>query len=165
MTQGNGSNGSSAVRSYDAVIVGAGFGGMYMLHHLRELGFSARVIEAAGGVGGTWYWNRYPGARCDIESIQYSYSFDDDLQQEWDWSERYATQPEILAYAEHVADRFGLRSGITLSTRVTSTAYDADRNLWVIDTDRGAQVTARFCIAAVGCLSTTQVPDWPGVER
>ncbi|GAA0612082.1 NAD(P)/FAD-dependent oxidoreductase [Sporichthya brevicatena] len=157
--------GAALPTTCDVLIVGAGFGGLYMLHKLRQLGFDAHVIEAAAGVGGTWYWNRYPGARCDIESIQYSYSFDDELQQEWNWSERYAAQPEILAYAEHVADRFGLRSGITFSTRVTATTYDAARNLWMIDTDRGAQVNARFCIAAVGCLSTPQVPSWPGVEN
>ena len=96
-------------RDFDAVVVGAGFGGLYMLHVLRKLGFSARVYEAGSGVGGTWYWNRYPGARCDIESMQYSYSFDDDLDQTWHWTEKYAPQPEILAYANHVADRFDLR--------------------------------------------------------
>jgi cyclohexanone monooxygenase len=147
----------------DVVIVGAGFGGLYMLHKLRELGFDAHIVEAGGGVGGVWYWNRYPGARCDIESIQYSYSFDDALQQEWVWSERYATQPEILRYAEHVAERFGLWSGITFNTPVTATTYDEERDTWTLSTETG-ELTARYCIAAVGCLSTTQVPDWPGVE-
>jgi cyclohexanone monooxygenase len=123
-----------------------------------------RFCEKGGDVGGTWYWNRYPGARCDIESIQYSYSFDEALQQEWVWSERYATQPEILRYAEHVADRFGLWSGITFNARVTATTYDEDRNTWTLSSDEG-ELTARYCIAAVGCLSTTQVPDWPGLER
>src|SRR5438067_6719114 len=104
----------------DAVIVGAGFAGLYMLHKLRGLGMSARVYEAADGVGGTWYWNRYPGARCDVESLDYSYSFDDALQQEWRWSERYAAQPEILAYANHVADRFDLRRDIQFETCVTA---------------------------------------------
>src|SRR5436190_9708794 len=103
---------------YDAVIVGAGFGGLYMLHRLRELGRTAIALEAGSGVGGTWYWNRYPGARCDIESLEYSYSFDEDLQQEWEWSERYATQPEILRYLDHVADRFDLRRDIRLDARV-----------------------------------------------
>ena len=104
----------------DVVIVGAGFAGLYMLHRLRGLGLSARVFEAGGGVGGTWYWNRYPGARCDVESMQYSFSFDDDLQQEWQWTELYASQPEILTYANHVADRFDLRRDIRFNTRVTA---------------------------------------------
>ena len=107
---GSGSSQSATGKAYDVVVVGAGFAGMYMLHRLRGLGLSARVYEQGGGVGGTWYWNRYPGARCDVESMQYSYSFSDELQQEWDWSERYAPQPEILKYANHVADRFDLRS-------------------------------------------------------
>src|SRR5258708_36935826 len=103
--------------AYDVVIVGAGFAGMYMLHRLRGLGFSARVYEQGGGVGGTWYWNRYPGGRCDVESMQYSYSFSDELQREWDWRQRYAPQPEVLKYANHVADRFGLRADIRSNTR------------------------------------------------
>ena len=103
----------------DAVIVGAGFSGMYMLHRLRGLGLTSTVIEAAGGVGGTWYWNRYPGARCDIESVVYSYSFSEELEQDWTWSSRYATQPELLRYAEHVADRFDLRRDMRFETRVT----------------------------------------------
>ena len=102
----------------DVVVVGAGFAGLYMLFRLRGLGFSVRVYEQGGGLGGTWYWNRYPGARCDIESMQYSYSFSEELQQEWNWSERYASQPEILEYANHVADRFNLRRDISLNTRV-----------------------------------------------
>ena len=110
----------------DVVIVGAGFAGMYMLHKVRGLGLSARCIEAGGDVGGTWYWNRYPGARCDVESMQYSYEFSDELQQEWDWSERYATQPEILSYAQHVADRFDLRDDIQFDTRVESATFDDD---------------------------------------
>src|SRR5881394_3900686 len=104
---------------FDVIVVGAGFAGLYMLHRLRGLGFSVRVLEAASGVGGTWYWNRYPGARCDVESVEYSYQFSPELQQEWEWSERYATQPEILRYANHVADRFDLRRDIQLNTRVT----------------------------------------------
>src|SRR6185437_10177756 len=110
--------------SYDVIVVGAGFAGMYMLHRLRGIGFSARVFEAGDGVGGTWYWNRYPGARCDVESMQYSYQFSDELQQEWEWSERYATQPEILTYANHVADRFDLRRDMQFETRVRAAAYD-----------------------------------------
>src|SRR5215510_2501379 len=116
----------------DAAIVGAGFAGLYMLHRLRGLGFSARVIEAGSGVGGTWYWNRYPGARCDVESVQYSYQFDPALEQEWGWTERYATQPEILKYANHVADRFDLRREMQFETRVTQAAFDETANVWRI---------------------------------
>src|SRR5262249_21207725 len=108
----------------DAVVVGAGFAGMYMLHRLRGLGLSALVFEAGGGVGGTWYWNRYPGARCDVESMQYSFSFSEELDQEWTWSEKYAPQPEILKYANHIADRFDLRRDIVFDTRVTAATYD-----------------------------------------
>src|SRR6516165_6757469 len=118
--------------AYDVVVVGAGFAGMYMLYRLRRLGFSVRVYEQGGGVGGTWYWNRYPGARCDVESMQYSYSFSDELQQEWDWSERYAPQPEILKYANHVADRFNLRTDIQFNTRVDSAGFDAETNTWSV---------------------------------
>jgi cyclohexanone monooxygenase len=149
----------------DAVIVGAGFAGMYMLHRLRRLGFAARVIEAAGGVGGTWYWNRYPGARCDVESVQYSYQFDDALQQEWEWSERYAAQPEILCYANHVADRFDLRRDIQFNTRVMSAAFDETEGRWTIETSDGARISARFCIMATGCLSSPNLPMFDGLER
>jgi cyclohexanone monooxygenase len=151
-------------RHLDAVVVGAGFAGLYMLHRLRGLGFSARVFEAGDGVGGTWYWNRYPGARCDVESMDYSYSFSDELQQEWTWSERYAAQPEILRYINHVADRFDLRRDIQLSTRVTSATFDEATGRWTVETDRGDRVSARFCIMATGCLSTTQVPKIPGLD-
>src|ERR1700760_3926055 len=120
--------------SYDAVVVGAGFAGMYMLHRLRGLDFSVRVYEQGDGVGGTWYWNRYPGARCDVESMQYSYSFSEELQQQWDWSERYAPQPEILKYANHVADRFDLRRDIAFSTRVERAVFDEDTNRWSVTT-------------------------------
>ncbi len=116
--------------TYDVVVVGAGFAGMYMLHRLRALGLTVRVYEQGGDVGGTWYWNRYPGARCDVESMQYSYSFSDELQQEWDWSERYAPQPEILKYANHVADRFNLRPDIALNTRVDRAGFDESANSW-----------------------------------
>jgi cation diffusion facilitator CzcD-associated flavoprotein CzcO len=149
---------------FDAVIVGAGFAGLYMLHRLRALGHSARVYEAGGGIGGTWYWNRYPGARCDVESMDYSYSFCDELQQEWRWTERYASQPEILRYAEHVADRFDLRRDIQLDTRVTAAHFDAAASRWQIETDRGDRVSARFCIMATGCLSTSRIPPFPGLE-
>ena len=150
--------------SPDAVIVGAGFAGLYMLHRLRGLGLSARVYEAGGGVGGTWYWNRYPGARCDVESMDYSYSFSDALQQEWRWTERYAAQPEILRYANHVADRFDLHRDIQLETRVTSAVFDEAADRWTIETDRGDRVSAQFCIMATGCLSDAQVPEIPGLE-
>jgi len=155
---------SDSVRRLDAVVVGAGFAGLYMLHRLRGLGLSARVYEAGDGVGGTWYWNRYPGARCDVESMDYSYSFSDALQQEWRWTERYASQPEILRYINHVADRFDLRRDVQLSTRVTSAVFDEAANRWTVQTDRGDLVSAQFCIMATGCLSDAQVPDIPGRE-
>jgi cyclohexanone monooxygenase len=150
--------------NFDAVVIGAGFAGMYMLHRLRKLGVSARVYESGDGVGGTWYWNRYPGARCDVESLQYSYSFDDQLQQEWEWTERYPRQDEILRYLDHVADRFDLRKDIQFETRVTSATYDEDTGLWTITTDRGDRVVARFLISAMGCLSASQVPKIPGLD-
>jgi cyclohexanone monooxygenase len=148
----------------DAIIVGAGFGGLYMLHRLRGLGLSARILEAADGVGGTWYWNRYPGARCDVESMQYSFSFDEALQQEWKWSERFAAQPEILRYANHVADRFDLRRDIHFETRVESAKYDEAADRWTVTTDKGDVVTARFCIMATGCLSAARLPDIAGIN-
>ena len=148
----------------DAVIVGAGFAGLYMLHRLRGLGLSARVYEAGDGIGGTWYWNRYPGARCDVESMDYSYSFSDELQQEWQWTERYASQPEILRYINHVADRFDLRRDVRLSTRVTAAVFDEATHRWAVSTDRGDRVSAQFCVMATGCLSAAQVPDFKGLE-
>ena len=154
--------GGSAV--FDAVIVGAGFSGLYMLHRLRGHGFAARVYEAGGGVGGTWYWNRYPGARCDVESLEYSYSFSEGLEKEWRWTERYAAQPEILRYAEHVAERFDLTRDIQFETRVSAAVFDEPAERWVIQTDRGDQVSARFCIMATGCLSSAQVPDFKGLD-
>lgn len=151
-------------RDFDAVIVGAGFAGMYMLYRLREAGLKARVIEAGDGVGGTWYWNRYPGARCDVESMEYSYDFDEALQQEWEWSERYAPQPEILAYANHVADRFDLRRDITFGTRVTRAAFDEDALEWLVETDAGQSLRASFVVMATGCLSSANVPHFEGLE-
>jgi cyclohexanone monooxygenase len=148
----------------DVVIVGAGFAGMYMLHKLRGLGMSVRVFEAGSGVGGTWYWNRYPGARCDVESMQYSYSFSPELQQEWQWSELFASQPEILRYANHVADRFDLRRDIQFDTRVTEARFDRATHRWEIHTDRGDRVSARYCVMATGCLSTARLPDYPGMQ-
>jgi cyclohexanone monooxygenase len=149
----------------DAVVVGAGFAGLYMLYRLRELGFAARVYEAGSGVGGTWYWNRYPGARCDIESMQYQYAFSDELQHEWSWAERYATQPEILRYANHVADRFDLRRDIRLDTRVTAATFEEATGRWTIETDGGEPVSARFCVMATGCLSAAKLPEVEGLER
>jgi cyclohexanone monooxygenase len=150
--------------TYDVVVVGAGFAGMYMLHRLRGLGLSVRVFEQGGDVGGTWYWNRYPGARCDVESMQYSYSFSDELQQEWDWSERYAPQPEILKYANHVADRFKLRPDIQLDTRVDRAAFDESANIWSVTTSDGKTVTAKFVVLATGCLSNAKVPEIKGLS-
>ncbi len=150
---------------FDALIVGAGFAGLYMLHRLRELGLSVRVVEAGGGVGGTWYWNRYPGARCDVESMQYSYQFSDDLQQEWDWTERYAAQPEILRYANHVADRFDLRRDIQFDTRVTRASFDESAHCWTIQNDNGSTLAAQYCIMATGCLSAPNTPSFKGVDR
>ena len=149
----------------DAIIVGAGFSGLYMLHRLRAAGLTARVFEAGNGVGGTWYWNRYPGARCDIESLEYSYSFSQELRREWRWSERYASQPEILRYLNYVADRFDLRPNIELNTRVTSIVFDEGPNLWTVQTDRHGPARARFCIMATGCLSVPKGPEYPGVEN
>ena len=151
--------------SFDAVIIGAGFAGMYMLHCLRGLGLSVRVYETGGGVGGTWYWNRYPGARCDVESMQYSYSFSEELDQEWSWSEKYSPQPEILAYANHVADKFDLRQNIFFNTRVTETTFDEIAKHWIVTTDRGDRITAQFCIMAVGCLSAANIPSFPGMDE
>src|SRR6478609_2256373 len=133
---------------YDVVVVGAGFAGMYMLYRLRGLGFTVRVYEQGSGVGGTWYWNRYPGARCDVESMQYSYSFSDELQQQWNWSERYAPQPEILKYANHVADRFDLRRDIQFDTRVERAEFDEGNNLWSVSLSDGKTVTARYVVLA-----------------
>jgi len=149
--------------TYDVVVVGAGFAGMYMLHRLREQGFSVRVYEQGGDVGGTWYWNRYPGARCDVESMQYSYSFSDELQQEWNWSERYAPQPEILKYANHVADRFNLRRDIKLNTRVDQAVFDESAGSWQVATSDGKTVTARYVVLATGCLSNARMPDIKGL--
>lgn len=148
----------------DAVIVGAGFAGMYTLYRLNKAGRTARVFETGDNVGGTWYWNRYPGARCDVESMEYSYSFDDDLQQQWQWSERYATQPEILTYANHVADQFNLRAHITFNTRVASAHFDEADQTWRVTTDQGETVRARFCIMATGCLSSVNTPDFKGLD-
>jgi len=154
---------AEAGESYDVVVVGAGFAGMYMLHRLRKQGMTARVYEQGDGVGGTWYWNRYPGARCDVESMQYSYSFSDELQQQWDWSERYAPQPEILKYANHVADRFKLRPDIRFNTRVDKAVFDEAANSWSVTTSDGKTVAAKFVVLATGCLSNARMPDIKGL--
>lgn len=149
---------------YDVIIVGAGIGGLYSLNKLRGLGFRVRVIEAAAGVGGTWFWNRYPGARCDIESLQYSYSFDEELQQEWVWTERFAAQPEILRYIEHVADRFDLRKDIDFGRRVVTADYDEDSAFWSLTDDTGVSTRARYCVMATGCLSVPRLTVFPGED-
>jgi cyclohexanone monooxygenase len=148
--------------SYDVIVVGAGFAGLYMLHRLRGLGLSVRVYEQGGEVGGTWYWNRYPGARCDVESMQYSYSFSDELQQQWDWSERYAPQPEILRYANHVADRFDLRGDIEFNTRIDAAIFDEATLRWSVTTSNG-NATAAYLVLATGCLSNARTPDFKGL--
>ena len=155
---------SKAHVNYDAIVIGAGFAGLYMLHRLRQLDLSVRVYERGDGVGGTWHWNRYPGARCDTESVTYSYSFSEPLEQEWVWTERYATQPEILKYANHVADRFDLRRDIQLGTAVQSAVYDEASGYWQVCTDRDEHITARFVISAVGCLSAATLPNYPGLS-
>jgi cyclohexanone monooxygenase len=150
----------------DAIVIGAGFAGMYQLHRLRdELGLSVKVFERGSDVGGTWYWNRYPGARCDVESLFYCYSFSEELQQEWEWTERYPSQPEILRYADHVADKFDLRKDIKFNTSVSTAAFDATDNTWTVTLDNGSQASAPFLITAVGCLSASQIPDFPGLEN
>ena len=148
----------------DAVVVGAGFAGLYALHKLRSQGLSVRVFEAAPDIGGTWYFNRYPGARCDVESVDYCYSFSDELQQEWNWTEKYATQPEILRYLNWVADKLDLRRDITFNTKVTSAVLDEQTLRWTVTTDTGETVTARFCVMATGALSAAITPKFNGLQ-
>ena len=151
-----------AVTRYDAIVVGTGFGGMYMLHRLRERGLSVIAFEAGHDVGGTWYWNRYPGARCDVESVEYQYGFSEELVRGWSWSERYAAQPEIMRYADYIANALDLRKDIRFVTRVTAATYDDAAQSWTVETDRGDKVSAQFCIMATGCLSASRVPDIEG---
>ena len=151
--------------SYDVVIVGAGFAGLYALYKLRKEGYCVRVYEAGSGVGGVWYWNRYPGARVDVENLEYSYTFSAELERDWQWSERYSSQPELEAYANHVADRFDLRRDIQFETRVTAMRFDEERNRWHVGTDRGTEVTARYCVMATGCLSIPKPVDLPGIDN
>jgi cyclohexanone monooxygenase len=155
---------TSEPATFDAIVVGAGVGGLYAIHRLRKLGLKVCAFEAGRGVGGTWYWNRYPGCRCDVESMEYSYSFSDELQQEWRWPERYGTQPEILRYINHVADRFDLRRDIKFNTRVKEAVFDSKTNTWTVKTDKGDSATARFCIMATGNLSTPRTPNYLGLE-
>ena len=156
---------NSPIRTdFDAVVVGAGFSGLYMLHKLRELGLSARVIEMADGVGGTWFWNRYPGARCDSESYYYCFTFSKEILLEWEWTSRYPEQPEILRYLNYIADKLDLRRDIQFSTRVSGARYDDATAKWTIETDRGDRLTASYFITAVGCLSSAQIPNFKGRE-
>jgi len=157
-------NATDVGQSFDVVIVGAGFAGLYQLYSARKAGRSARVLEAGEGVGGTWFWNRYPGARCDVESLDYSFSFDKDLEQEWSWTERYAPQPEILRYLNHVADRYELRRDVQLKTRVKEASFDERRNRWIVVTAAGERFDAQFCVMATGCLSIPQPPSFKGLE-
>ncbi len=149
---------------FDAVVIGAGFAGLGMLRRLREEhGMSVQVYETGDGVGGTWYWNRYPGARCDSESYVYCFTFSKELLQDWNWSGKYPEQPEILSYLNHVADRFDLRRNIQFNTRVTSARFLEDTNLWEIETNQGDRVTAQFLITGIGCISSGNVPDITGL--
>lgn len=151
-------------RRLDVAIVGGGLAGLYAIHRLRGLGLKVRAYEAGSGVGGTWFWNRYPGARCDVESLEYSYSFSNELQQDWKWPERYGTQPEILKYINHVADRFELRRDVQLNTRIKKATFDGGANEWTLVTDAGEEVRARYCVMAAGNLSTPRVPDFKGLK-
>ncbi|GAA2436371.1 flavin-containing monooxygenase [Mycolicibacterium llatzerense] len=149
---------------HDVIVVGAGFAGLYALYRLRNLGFDVRVVDAAGGIGGTWYWNAYPGARCDVESVTYSYSFSPELDQEWEWTERYATQPEILRYINYVADRFDLRRDVRLGVRIASAVYDENAVQWALTSDAGDEISSRFVVFATGSLSAPLEPTFPGAS-
>ena len=154
----------SGPRHLDVAIVGGGLAGLYAIHRLRGMGLKVRAYEQGSGIGGTWFWNRYPGARCDVESLEYSYSFDEQLQQDWKWPERYGTQPEILKYINHVADRFDLRRDVQLNTRIASAVFDGAANQWILRTRDGEEIHARYCVMAAGNLSTPRVPDFKGIE-
>jgi len=152
------------MKNVDVVVVGAGFSGLYLLYRLRKAGFSTRVFERGGGVGGTWYWNRYPGARCDVESLQYSYSFDEQLQQDWHWPEKFSAQPDILAYANYVADRFDLKKDIEFNVEVKGSWFDENSNRWKITTNTEEEINSQYFIMATGCISTTQIPNIKGLS-
>src|SRR6201996_8768666 len=143
----------SKATTFAVIVIGAGFSVLYMVYKLRELGFSVRALEMGDGVGGTWYWNRYPGARVDVQSVEYSYSFSPEIQQEWEWKELMAPQPELEAYLNFVADRLDLRRDIQLETKVTAMAWDAERSRWTVDTEQGQTFDVRFVVGATGCLS------------
>src|ERR1700704_1498127 len=145
--------------SVDAIVIGAGFAGLYAVHRCVSAGLTVLGLEAAPSVGGTWYWNRYPGARCDVESVDYSYSFDEVLQNDWTWSERFAAQPEILAYLDHVADRFDLSRLYRFETEVVGARFDEGQ--WVVETSTGESFAGRFLLCATGCLSAVNRPDIP----
>src|SRR5215510_13110759 len=155
---------SGGAQQVDAAVVGAGFAGLYLLHRLRKAGFSVVGLDSANDVGGTWYWNRYPGARCDIQTIDYSYTFDPELESAWTWSEKYATQPEILRYLGFVADRYDLRRDIRCGTKVTAATWDEAADRWMLTTDNGVPVSCRTYIMATGCLSTPKPPEIDGVK-
>ncbi len=156
---------TDSVQQYDAIIIGAGMSGLYQLYRLRELGLSVRVFESGSGVGGTWYWNRYPGARFDSESYSYGYSFSEELLQEWDWKEHFSGQPENLRYLNFVADKFGLRPDIEFNSRIASAVYDEGKNHWDIELETGCRARARFLITAIGILSAPQMPNIEGLDR
>jgi len=157
---------ASSVPSHaDIVVIGAGFGGMYAQYRFRQLGLSVFGFEQGSDVGGTWYWNRYPGARCDVESVDYTYTFSHELLEEWQWSERFSTQPEILDYARYVADKFDLRRDIRFGTKIVSARYDEDANLWTVTTDKGHSITCHYLVTTVGCLSVPKDPDFEGLEN
>src|ERR1700750_501765 len=148
----------------DAVVIGAGFAGLYMVYRLRKDGFTVHGVEKGTGVGGTWYWNRYPGARCDSKIMYYSFSFLSEIEQAWPLKERYPGQPEILRYLEHVADQLDLRKDFTFNAQVTSAEYDEADNLWTVRTKQGQTLTARYVVTAVGCLSTANRPEFKGAD-
>src|SRR3954467_13276177 len=157
--------GHGTSQQVDVAVVGAGFAGLYLLHRLRKAGLTAVGLEEAGDVGGTWYWNRYPGARCDIQTIDYSYTFDPELETAWTWSEKYATQPEILRYAQFVADRYDLRRDIAFRTRVAAARWDAATQRWELRTANDEHIRCRYYVMATGCLSQPKTMDIPGAER
>ena len=159
------SNTIDPIPTYDVVVIGAGFAGIYLVHKLRDdLGLDVKVFERGAGIGGTWYWNRYPGARCDLESDSYSLSFNDEIEQEWNWTERYASQPEILRYVNFVADKLDVRGNIELNTTVTGAVFDEGTDTWTVTTDTGASARARYLVSATGILSVPSMPTFEGMD-
>ena len=155
---------SEPIAQYDVIIIGGGMSGLYQLYRLRELGLSVRVFESGSGVGGTWYWNRYPGARFDSESYTYGYSFSEELLQEWDWKEHFSGQPENLRYLNFVADKFDLRKDITFNRRVAAAVYDEPERCWEIELEDGSRARGQFLITAIGILSAPQMPNIEGID-